>query len=120
VRRCPDRGSAPTPLPILANNYAYLVVCEATQEAFVVDPADPQRVIRPDRSKPLGRKGILKAPPPRRGGGPLFFYGPQFSQPVDPVTLANCEKISVPILRVFFSHILNKTHTFFTLFFQRV
>jgi hydroxyacylglutathione hydrolase len=39
-------GVTITPLPILANNYAYLVVCEATQEAFVVDPADPQRVIQ--------------------------------------------------------------------------
>eukprot|EP00667_Euglena_gracilis_P012934 EG_transcript_13322 len=45
---CPPFTEVPgvtiLPIAILANNYAYLVWCDSTKEAFVVDPADPEKV----------------------------------------------------------------------------
>lgn len=33
------------PIPVLADNYSYLVIDESTNEAAVVDPAEPEKVI---------------------------------------------------------------------------
>lgn len=37
-------GVIVVPIPVLADNYSYLIVCERTRECLVIDPADPQRV----------------------------------------------------------------------------
>lgn len=47
------------PLPILTDNYAYLVVDTVSNVAIVVDPSDPEEVQNAVREKNLNLKAIL-------------------------------------------------------------
>ena len=46
LRNLPVKGAVVVPVPILADNYAYLILCCETKMAVVVDPADPLRVVQ--------------------------------------------------------------------------
>jgi hydroxyacylglutathione hydrolase len=46
LQKLPSKGAVVIPVPILADNYAYLVLCCETKKAFAVDPADPGRVLQ--------------------------------------------------------------------------
>ena len=50
----PPLGVTVIPLPILSDNYAYLVVDTVSNVAIVVDPADPEEVqVHMLRSSPM-------------------------------------------------------------------
>jgi len=46
-------------IPLLRDNYAYLVVCEATREAAVVDPSEAGPVLRQVEKEEVNLKAIL-------------------------------------------------------------
>lgn len=57
------------PIPVLDNNYSYLVIDTGSRRAAVVDPSDPVAVqVRPPPNPAMG----FGCP---RGGGSLAFWG---------------------------------------------
>ncbi|CAB5396132.1 unnamed protein product [Rhizophagus irregularis] len=47
------------PIPVLQDNYSYLVIDEKTNEAAVVDPAEPEKVLEVVKNQGVNLKHLI-------------------------------------------------------------
>lgn len=102
-------------IPLLRDNYAYLIVCETTNEAAVVDPSEAEPVIRQVEKEKVVLKAILNTHHHRdhTGGNPgllehgsLRVYGhsgdkgriPGLTDPLDEGDKVMIGKLSAKVL----------------------
>ena len=80
-------------IPLLRDNYGYLVVCETTGEAAVVDPLEGEPVLRRAEKEKVRLKAILNT------HHNLYFYLDTMREIRNAITLGTFETFKREFLR---------------------